>query len=128
MEDNDLMVVTEPAGIDPREIQVHQVGTDEFRSIGVCYKGPRVSMSRLREFNFIKEAYGAERPGLQCLVLILFKKASIRLDQVLETVSKVIPLKLEYVSVYRPNEPTSDPILAAIKRPSAKKWMFRMAN
>ena len=130
--DNDLMVVPEPAGIDPKEIQVHQVGTpcvwDEFRSIGVSYTGPRVAISRLRGLDEIKEAYGAEVSGIQCLVLVLFRKARIRLNQVLATVSKVVPLKLQDVSVYKQNEPTSDPILAAIKLPSANKWMFRMAG
>jgi hypothetical protein len=130
MVDEDLMVVTEPAGIDTKDIT--KIGTngmwDLWRVIGISYTGPRVAMSRLRRLNFIKEAYGAEVSGVQFLVLVLFQKSRVLAERVLETVSKVVPLKLQAVSVYAPNHPTSDPILAAIKLPSANKWMFRVLD
>ena len=81
-------------------------------------------MSRLRGFHFVREAYGAEVDGVQFLVLIT--SYSVQLNQVLSTVSTVIPLKLQNVAVYSSDQPTSDPILASIKLPSANKWMFHL--
>ena len=126
--DNDLMVVTEPAGIDTKDIHKNnnQSAWSAFHCFGVSYTGPRVAISRLRGLHFVKEAYGAEVDGVQFLVLILSKKDSVQLNQVLSTVSTVIPLKLQHVAVYSPLQPTSDPILAAIKLPSANKWMFHL--
>ena len=128
VEDNDLMVVTEPAGIDTKDIHKDesQFTWGAFHCIGVCYTGPRVAMSRLRGFHFLREAYGVEVDGVQFLVLILSKKDSVQLNQVLSTVSTVVPLKLQDVAVYSLDQPTSDPILAAIKLPSANKWMFHL--
>lgn len=127
MLDQDLMLLnTAPAGITTDNI--HRAGKPsgmgEYRSIGICYMGPRVAISRLRGLKLVKEAYGAEDSGVQYLVVILFNHAGIKLEQVVATASEIIPLKLQCVSVYGNNQPTRDGILAAIKMPSTNKWMF----
>jgi hypothetical protein len=83
----------------------------------------------------IKEAYGAEENGMQYVCIVLFRNSQRRLLAVGELPyvcgllpatlkPETIPPKSQHLSVYKTENPISDPILAVLKKPSDSKWRW----
>ena len=106
---------------------------------GFCYKGKRISRAQLASTGHILETYGVESDGNQYVCIVMMRNHGYRLSSAakvpyiygflpsttsLETISGLS----HHVSVYKPNMPTNDPILAILKRPSPTKWIWCYEN
>jgi len=112
--------------------------------MGIFYKGNPPSKRTLFDVShIILEAYGVEADGFQYLCLVLYKNkarpmkyiASILYDYHILPRSitpefiqgtgpdgAIIPMR--HISIYKESQPTDDPVLAMLKKPSSKKWKW----
>jgi hypothetical protein len=104
-----------------------------YHIVAFFYRGARIARKLLLESSIVKEAYGVEEGGFQYACIVLNHEravgdlASVPYEFIPNSVAlePIIGSGLQrHISVLRTSAVTDDPVLAMLKRPSARKWKW----